>query len=60
LDEVDYKCCYQDLVDGKWVPIADPMKPLRQYAAFGEPLTQEQLQKLIKKQQAPQPTMESD
>jgi hypothetical protein len=58
VDGVDYKCSYQDLKDGKWVPIANPMKPLRQYAAFGEPLTREQLEKLMKKQEPPLPKMD--
>jgi hypothetical protein len=58
VDEVDYKCSYQDFKDGKWIPIANPMKPLRQYAAFGEPLTREQLEKLIEKHEAPPPKMD--
>jgi hypothetical protein len=53
VDNVDYKCVYQNLEDGKWVPIENPMKPLRQYAAFGEPLTPVQLEKLQKEQHPP-------
>lgn len=57
LDSVDYKCSYQDLKDGKWVPLEKPAAPVRQYAAFGKPLTGEQLAKLAKKQQMPEPVM---
>jgi len=46
---VDYQCVYQDLKEGKWVPIKEPAKPLYHYAAFGEPLTQEQLNKLVER-----------
>jgi len=44
---VDYQCVYQDRKEGKWVPIQNPSKPLYHYAAFGEPLSQEQLNKLV-------------
>ena len=57
VDSVDYKCSYQDLKDGKWVPLEKYATPVRQYAAFGKPLTPEQLEKLAKKQQAPAPDM---
>jgi hypothetical protein len=57
LDSVEYSCVYQNFVDGKWIPIANPMKPLRHYAAFGKPLTGEQLQKLLKEQEPPPPKM---
>jgi hypothetical protein len=57
LDSVDYKCSYQDLQDGKWVPLKKHAAPVRQYAAFGKPLTPEQLEKLAKKQQMPTPAM---
>ena len=57
LDSVDYKCSYQDLKDGQWVPLEKPAAPVRQYAAFGKPLSKEQLEKLAKKQQMPAPEM---
>jgi hypothetical protein len=57
VDAVDYQCVYHDLKDDKWVPITNPAKPLRQYVAFGKPLTKEQLEKLAKKQEAPPPQM---
>jgi hypothetical protein len=44
---VDYQCIYQDRKEGKWVPIQNPSKPLYHYAAFGEPLSEGQLDKLI-------------
>jgi hypothetical protein len=51
-EEVDYQCVYQDYQDEKWVPIDNPATPVRQYAAFGKPLTAEQLAKLVKPQDA--------
>ncbi|MDP4978992.1 MAG: hypothetical protein NWQ21_06020, partial [Desulfobacterales bacterium] len=39
-------------------PIENPDKPLRQYVAFGQPLSKEQLEALAKKQAAPVPKME--
>lgn len=57
VDEVEYVCAYQDLKEGQWVPLANAEKPLRQYAAFGKPLTKEQLEKLAVKQVAPPPKM---
>jgi hypothetical protein len=44
---VDYQCIYQDRKEGKWVPIKNPSPPLYHYAAFGEPLSKEQLDKLV-------------
>jgi len=44
---VDYQCVYQDRKEGKWVPIQNPSKPIYHYAAFGEPLSKEQLDKLV-------------
>ena len=46
---VDYQCVYQDRKEGKWVPIQTPSKPLYHYAAFGEPLSKEQLDRLLKR-----------
>jgi len=46
---VDYQCIYQDRKEGKWVPIQNPAKPLYHYTAFGEPLSQEQLNKLVER-----------
>jgi hypothetical protein len=57
-DGVDYTCSYQNLVDGKWIPIQNPPKPVRQYAAFGKPLTPEQMEKLGKMQESQPPKME--
>jgi hypothetical protein len=58
VDQVDYQCVYQNLKDDKWVPIENPVKPLRQYVAFGRPLSQEQLDALVRKQEPPAPKME--
>jgi hypothetical protein len=44
---VDYQCIYQDRKEGKWVPIKNPSPPIYHYAAFGEPLSNEQLNKLL-------------
>ncbi|MGB5619588.1 MAG: hypothetical protein WBM78_22320, partial [Desulfobacterales bacterium] len=49
---------YQDLKDGQWIPNENPDKPLRQYVAYGQPLSKEQLDALAKKQAAPEPKME--
>jgi hypothetical protein len=46
---VDYQCVYQDRQDGKWVPIKNPPSPLYHDAAFGEPLSKEQLDRLVRK-----------
>ncbi len=51
-------CVYQNFKDGQWLPIENPGKPLRQYVAFGQPLSKEQLEALAKKQAAPEPKME--
>jgi hypothetical protein len=57
VDGVDYDCVYQNFVDGQWIPIQKPLKPMVQYAAFGKPLTGEQLDKLIEKHDVPPPKM---
>jgi hypothetical protein len=44
---VDYQCAYQDRKEAKWVPMKNPSPPVYHYAAFGEPLSKEQLNKLI-------------
>jgi len=44
---VDYQCVYQDRKEGNWVPIQNPSEPIYHYAAFGEPLSKEQLDKLV-------------
>jgi len=44
---VDYQCVYQDRRKGKWIPIMNPAKPIYHYAAFGQPLSEEQLKKLV-------------
>lgn len=51
-------CVYQNLEDGQWLPIENPDKSLRQYVAYGQPLSKEQLEALAKKQAAPEPKME--
>jgi hypothetical protein len=45
---VDYQCIYQDRKEGKWIPIQNPPEPLYHYAAFGEPLSKEQLDRLVR------------
>jgi hypothetical protein len=45
---VDYQCIYQDRKEGNWVPIQNPSKPIYHYAACGEPLSKEQLDRLVK------------
>jgi hypothetical protein len=55
VDGVDYQCVYQNLKDDQWTPIANPAAPIRQYAAFGKPLTRQQLDRLAKKQDIPPP-----
>ena len=44
---VDYQCIYQDRKAGEWIPIENPSPPIYHYAAFGEPLSKEQLDKLV-------------
>ncbi len=44
---VDYQCIYQDLKEGKWIPIKNPAIPIYHYAAFGKPLSKEQLGRLV-------------
>jgi len=56
---VKYECAYLDLKDGKWVPVKNPAEPVVQYAAFGEPLTKEQLEALAEHQEVPQPEMKA-
>ena len=43
---VTYEAVYQNYKEGKWIPIEHPPAPKMQYAAFGEPLSAEQLKKL--------------
>ena len=58
VDGVEYQCAYEDRVNGNWVPIKNPQKPMIQYVGYGQPLSQEQLKKLAAKQTAPPPKME--
>jgi hypothetical protein len=58
VDGVEYDCVYQHFVDGKWVPVDKPLKPMVQYAAFGKPLTVQQLEKMVADQVAPPLKME--
>jgi hypothetical protein len=43
---VIYEAVYENYKEGKWIPIKNPPSPLLHYAAFGDPLTKEQLKKL--------------
>jgi hypothetical protein len=52
---VEYECAYFDLKDGKWVPVKHPAKPMEQFAAYGEPLTDKQIEALAKRQELPEP-----
>jgi len=56
VDGVNYQCAYDDLVDGKWVPIQNPPRPPVQYVGYGTPLSKEQLANMVKKHQ-PQPVI---
>jgi hypothetical protein len=44
---VDYQCVYQDFKGGNWIPINNSAVPVYHYAAFGKPLSKEQLGKLV-------------
>ena len=46
VDGVRYDFVYQNYEQGKWVPIENPPAPGLQYAGFGKPLSNEQLNKL--------------
>lgn len=41
-----YDAVYQNYKDGKWIAIENPLAPVVHYAAYGEPLSKDQLQKL--------------
>jgi len=28
LDGVDYRCVYQNFIDGRWIPVKNPLKPV--------------------------------
>ncbi len=47
VEGVEYNSVYQNFENGKWIPIANPVKPKVQYVGFGSPLTKEQLKKLL-------------
>jgi hypothetical protein len=47
VDGLIYYSIYQNYKDGKWTPIENPPAPIIYYAAFGEPLSKEQLKKLL-------------
>lgn len=51
VDGILYEAVYQNYVDGKWIPIKDPLPAQIQYAGYGKPLTKEQLKKLSRKMQ---------
>ena len=46
VDGITYSLVYQNYQDGIWIPIENPSVPGLQYAAFGKPLTENQLKKL--------------
>jgi hypothetical protein len=46
VDGVKYECVYQNFDNGKWIPIENPPAPMVHYAAYGTPLSKEQLGKL--------------
>jgi hypothetical protein len=46
-ENVDWEMVYQDREQGKWVPLANPAKPVLHYAGFGKPMTTEQMRKLL-------------
>jgi len=56
---VKYECAYLDLKDGKWDPVKNPAEPILQYAAYGEPLSKEQLEALAQAQELPKPEIKS-
>jgi len=56
---VKYECAYLDLKDGKWEPVKNPAEPIVQFAAFGEPLTKEQLEALAVAQEVPKPEIKT-
>ncbi len=58
VDGVDYRCSYQNFGEKGWVPVEDPRPPVIQYAAFGSPLTREQLEMMAEVQESPPPKME--
>ncbi len=56
---VKYECAYLDLKDGKWDPVKNPAEPILQFAAYGEPLSLEQLEALAQAQELPKPEIKS-
>jgi len=46
VDGVKYGFVYHDYKDGKWIPIENPSEPLLQYAGYGNPLSEAQLEKM--------------
>lgn len=59
VESVQYNCSYQDLKEGNWVPVKNPADPKIQFAAFGKPLTQDQLDALAEPQEAREIKMEA-
>lgn len=47
VEGVKYKSAYMEYIDDKWIPLKNPEEPLQQFVAFGEPLTKDQLKKLM-------------
>jgi hypothetical protein len=50
VENMNWQMVYQDRKEGQWVPIGNPSTPKIHYAGFGEPLTAEQMKKLLQKQ----------
>jgi hypothetical protein len=51
VEGVQHNSFFQNYKEGKWTPVENPEKPVVQYVGFGNPLTKEQLNKLLKPQQ---------
>jgi hypothetical protein len=51
VDGVDYECVYLDYKDGQWIPLEHHAEPVYHFPAYGEPLSKEQLQKLVEPQE---------
>ncbi|MDQ7785134.1 MAG: hypothetical protein RDU20_19770 [Desulfomonilaceae bacterium] len=54
---VKYECAYLDLKDEKWEPVKNPKDPVLQFAAYGKPLTKDQMEVLAEAQEEPEAEM---
>ncbi len=50
LDGFDWKFVFLNYVNGKWVPIENPAKPLLNYSGYSQPITKDQLARLVQPQ----------